>query len=71
MHIWDYNIKKGWKPKADVEWIWFLERKINYDDWKGLNPYVIAKYRRRIKIDPGKRLMIDAYFKKYRIKYGR
>ncbi|MEK7673650.1 MAG: hypothetical protein AAB371_00435 [Patescibacteria group bacterium] len=65
MYNWDYKIKKNWKPKTDREWIWYLERKINYDDWKKLRPLIIAKYFNRLKLDPGKKLLLKTYFKIY------
>lgn len=65
MFVWDYKIKKNWKPKTDVEWIWYLERKINYDDWTGLKTDKIIKYYKKIKIDQGKRLMLNVFLKKY------
>lgn len=65
MKLWDYKLEKNWAPQTDEEWIWFLERKINYDNWKGLDPIIIKKYFNRIKIHPGKRFMLEYYFKKY------
>lgn len=65
MKIWDYKIPKKWRPQNETEWIWFLERKINYDDWKGLDPKKVKKYFKKINIDPGKRLMIQCYFKRH------
>jgi hypothetical protein len=29
LKLWDYKIKKGWKPERKDEIIWVLERKIN------------------------------------------
>ena len=37
MWVWDYKIKKNWKPKTNEEWEWFLVRKINHGDFRGLN----------------------------------
>lgn len=61
---WDYDLPKDWKPKTDEEWEWFLVRKINYNDLKGLNKIDILKYFRNIrnKLDPGKRDILDYYF---------
>lgn len=64
-YCWDYHILKNWHPQSDAEWIWFLERKINYDDWKGLHTKDILKYFNELKLDPGKRLLLNAYFKYY------
>jgi len=67
MKIWDYKLPKNWKPKTEKEWLWYLERKINYDDWKGLKSAIIRKYFTKLKkkLDPGKRKMLELYFKKY------
>jgi len=61
--IWDYDIKNNWQPQTDTQWEWFLVRKINYGDLKGLKREIIAKYFPKIKrlLDPGKREMIG-YF---------
>ena len=65
MYIWDYNLPKKWKPKTKRQWLWYLERKINYDDWKGLNKKIIKKYFPLLKkrLDPGKREMLKNYLK--------
>lgn len=67
MHNWDYNLPKNWQPKTDRQWLWYLERKINYDDWQGLKKETIKKYFPRLKdrLDPGKREMFKYYLKKY------
>lgn len=65
MHIWDYKIKKDWQPHTNEEWIWYLQRKINYDDWQGLKAEIIKNFLPKIKIHPGKKLMIESYFKYY------
>lgn len=65
MKLWDYKIPKNWQPKTRDGWIWYLERKINYGDWKGLKPGTIKKYFKRLKLDEGKRLMLKFYFEKY------
>ncbi|MEW6408234.1 MAG: hypothetical protein AB1465_06120 [Patescibacteria group bacterium] len=67
---WDYQIKRNWKPRTRTEWFWYLERKINYDDWQDLKIAMIKKYFRGLKIDPGKKLMLMAFFKKYGKKDG-
>ena len=63
MWIWDYNIKKNWQPRTTEEWEWFLVRKINYGDFKGLKKEVVAKHFPKIKtlLDPGKRDMLEYY----------
>lgn len=67
MHNWDYNLPRGWQPKTERQWLWYLERKINYDDWKGLKADIIKNFFSKLKqrLDPGKREMLKEYFKKY------
>lgn len=65
MKLLDYKIRKNWKPEKKEEIIWYLERKINYDDWRGLKPELVLKYLNELKIDPGKKLMLVAYFRRY------
>lgn len=61
--IWDYNIKNNWQPQTREQWEWFLVRKINYGDLKGLKKEIVVQYFPKIKklLDPGKREML-AYF---------
>ena len=65
MFIWDYNVDQNWKPKTALEWQWFLVRKINYGEFKGLNAKVIKRYFNKIKkkLDPGKKAMLENYLK--------
>lgn len=65
MKLWDYKLSKGWQPKTRHEWLWYLERKINYDDWKGLEGWMLKKYAPSLKLDPGKRLLVRAYVDRY------
>ena len=67
MYNWDYEIEENWRPKTKREWIWYLERKINYDDWKGLKKEMIKKYFPYLKkqLDPGKKELFENYFEKY------
>lgn len=67
MHNWDYNLPKNWQPATEKQWLWYLERKINYDDWQGLNKKIIKKYYPQLKkrLDPGKRELLKQYFRKY------
>ena len=63
MFVWDYKIK-NFRPKNEAEWQWFLIRKINYGDFKGLKKNILLKYFPKIKnqIDPSKRKMLEIYF---------
>jgi MarR-like DNA-binding transcriptional regulator SgrR of sgrS sRNA len=67
MYNWDYDLPKNWQPKTDRQWLWFLERKINYDDWQGLKKKTIKKYFPRLKkrLDPGKRELLKHYLARY------
>lgn len=62
-YLWDYNLKKNWRPLTETEWIWYLERKLNYQDWEGLRKAEIAKFFTRLKLDPAVKLLLEAYFK--------
>lgn len=64
LKTWDYQIPKNWQPQTDEEWLWYLERRINYDNFKGLEIDKVKQYFNRLKIDEGKRLMFEAYFRK-------
>jgi hypothetical protein len=63
MNIWDYKIDKNWRPKTDAEWQWYLIRKINGEDLKGINKMLLKKYFPQIEkqLDKGKRKLIK-YF---------
>jgi len=63
MFIWDYKIK-NFKPKTEEEWQWFLIRKVNYGDFKGLKKEVLRRYFPKIKdkLDPAKKKMLEIYF---------
>jgi hypothetical protein len=65
MKLWDYRLPKNFKPETESEWLWYLARKINYDDWKGLKPGVIKKLFPRLKkyLDPGKKLLLENFFR--------
>lgn len=67
IHNWDYNLPTGWKPQTEFQWLWYLERKINYGDWAGLNREQVREYFPKLKrrLDPGKRQMIELYLQEY------
>lgn len=54
MHYWDYNIDKNWHPQSDEEWIWYIERQINFNGWKDIPLEKLLKYKDKLKIDEGK-----------------
>lgn len=66
MRNWDYDLPINWQPKTPKEWVWFLVRKINYGDFRGLNAADIKKYFQKIKkkIDPGKSLLLENFLEK-------
>ncbi len=68
MKLWDYKLRKGWRPETPADWLWYLERKINYGDWVGLDPRIVKKYLPQLHLDQGKRLMVENYFKTYGVK---
>lgn len=57
MNIWDYRITKNWQPKTKEEWQWYLIRKINTGDLRGVDRAALRKYFPLIKgkIDIGKK----------------
>ncbi len=65
MKLWDYHLPKNFKPETEREWFWYLARKINYEDWKGLKIGVIKKFFPRLKkyLDPGKKLLLENFFR--------
>ncbi len=66
-YVWDYNLPKNWQPQTKRQWLWLLERKINYGDWNGLTATIIKKYFPELKkrLDPGKKIMLENYFNAY------
>lgn len=67
MWIWDYKINKNWKPRTGEDWKWFLVRKINFGDFKGIKKETLRKYFPGIKkwLDLGKRQMIENFLRKW------
>jgi hypothetical protein len=50
-YIWDYDIKKMDLKNPDVL-IWYLQRKIEYGDWKVLDRKTLRKYLPKLEINP-------------------
>lgn len=65
---WDYQLPRGWKPKNEDEWKWFIIRKVNYNDLKGLTRGILKKYFPLIKgkLDAGKKLLLENYLDYHR-----
>jgi fibronectin type 3 domain-containing protein len=65
LKVWDYKLPKNWEPENDFEWQWYLIRKINYGDFKGLKIALIKKHWRKIKkyLTSSKRLLPENFFK--------
>lgn len=63
IHNWDYKLSKNWLPETDLQWLWYLERKVNYGDWKGIKTAWLQKYLPKLehRLDPGKREMLKFY----------
>lgn len=63
MKNWDYDLPKNWKPRTAEEIKWYLVRKINYGDIKGLDGKTIKQYFPAIKteLDPGKRALLQDF----------
>lgn len=63
MTTWDYNLPPDWQPQNPEEWQWYLVRKINYNDLKGITKKDLQRYFPKIQtqLDPGKRALIE-YF---------
>jgi hypothetical protein len=72
LKVWDYKLPKNWKPKNDFEWQWYLIRKINYGDLKGLKIALIKKYWRKIKkyLTPGKIILLEIFLNTKRFSNG-
>lgn len=50
---WDYALPPEWKPHTDEEWIWYLNRVMNYGLSKGerLDPEMVRKYLPKLTIE--------------------
>ncbi len=60
---WDYDLPDDWKPTTDAEWVWYLVRKLNYNDLTDLNRDILARYVGKLdnELDPGKRALLEYY----------
>ena len=60
---WDYDLADNWQPKTDMEWAWYLVRKINYNDLTGLTPDILREHLPDLttELDPGKRILLTYY----------
>lgn len=50
---WDYNLPENWKPKTEDEWVWYIERVVNYGPRENdkLDRGMVKKYFDRLKLD--------------------
>lgn len=62
--IWDYDVDKMDFSDPDVL-KWYLERKIDYNDWRGIKFEHLKKYLPELNIDRGKRELLE-YFVKHK-----
>lgn len=53
MRNWDYDLPKHWQPDSDSEWVWYIERVVNYGAgrYEKLDKAVIKKYFNRLRLD--------------------
>lgn len=52
MKNWDYDLPKNWKPKTDLEWIWYIDRVVNYgaSGREKLDKNTVKKYFDKLKL---------------------
>ncbi len=58
--IWDYNIKKLDLTDPDVI-KWYLERKIEFNDWPAIDYQALKKFLPRLKVDPAKKSFLKQF----------
>ncbi len=60
---WDYDLPDDWKPTTDAEWVWYLVRKLNYEDMEGITRDILDQYFPKLdrELDPGKRILLTYY----------
>jgi len=61
--IWDYDVDKM-DFSSPVVLKWYLERKIDYNDWKGIKYEHLKKYLPELNIDAGKREMLEDFVRR-------
>ena len=54
---WDYDLSKNWKPKTDEEWVWYIERVVNYGPRENdkLDRQMVKKYFPFLRLDQYKK----------------
>ena len=66
-YIWDYDIKSiDFDKPAQLRW--YLARKINFGDWKGLDTSLVEKHLDKLDIDPALKKMLKDYYADKRAK---
>ena len=50
-YIWDYDIKNLDISKPDVL-LWYIQRKIDCNDWKSIDKKTLKKVFKKLKLDP-------------------
>lgn len=50
---WDYDLPKNWMPKSDSEWVWYIERVVNFGprEKDKLKKSIVKKYFNRLRLD--------------------
>ncbi|GEM_PF-935910 len=61
-YFWDYKIKKSDLKKPEVKKFW-LERKINFCDWKGIKKKDLEKYLPSLNIRPDLKNLLTTFLK--------
>jgi hypothetical protein len=62
--IWDYDISKIDLSKPEIA-KWYLERRINYADWEGLEYKLLKKYLPELEIEPYTKAILSDFIKTY------
>lgn len=58
--IWDYNLREMDFSNPEVL-KWYLERKIDYNDWKGIKYEHLKKYLSKLNIDSYKKQILKRF----------
>ena len=62
--IWDYDIKSLDLSQPEIA-KWYLKRRIDYADWKGLEYKLLKKYLPALDIDPTMKNLLADFIKTY------
>lgn len=62
--IWDYDVRKMDLNNPKVK-IWYLNRKLRFGDFSGLNRTDLKKYLPKLDINPSLKELLRNYLKSY------